>query len=58
MADIFKSKATMPPMDNSPDVVRTALTMAEARAEQIPGSAKNSDMSVRSSERPRFGHGY
>ena len=55
--DIFKCKAEMPPMDNSPDVVRTALTMPEARANLTP-AGKNSEMSVRSAERPRFGHGY
>jgi hypothetical protein len=56
--NIFKCKDEMPPTNNSPDVVRTALTMSEHAADTAPASMKNPAMSVRSVERPRFGHGY
>ena len=56
---IFKSTETMPPKNNSPDVVRTAQTRVEYHenmesAMNIP----NKDMSVVNVERPRRGHGY
>lgn len=55
---IFKTNAEMPPMENSPDVVRTSLTMAEMRKSGMPASIPNHDASVENVERPRRGHGY
>ena len=57
MTDIFKCKDEMPPKDNSPDVVRSALTMPEARVNMQNANTKL-DHDVKSVERPRFGHGY
>ena len=56
--DIFKDKTPMPPMDNSPDVVRVAQTMSEKKEDYMPAATKNSQASVRNVARPRFGHGY
>ena len=56
--NIFKCKEEMPPTSNSSDVVRTAQTLSEHAAITAPASMKNLAMSVRSVERPRFGHGY
>ena len=53
---IFKCKDEMPPKDNSPDVVRTALTMPEARRNLTPASFDKSSNDVVNVERPRFGH--
>ena len=58
MTNIFETKAEMPPMSNSPDVVRTALTMSEARRNLMPASIPNDDASVQNVQRPRRGHGY
>lgn len=58
MTDIFKCKDEMPPKDNSPDVVRTALTMSEARMNTMPASMPSGKADVKNVERPRFGHGY
>ena len=57
MTDIFKTEAEMPPKDNSPDVVRTAQTMAEMHRNYMP-AAMPQDRDVRTVERPRRGHGY
>ena len=57
MSRIFECKDEMPVSDNSPDVVRTALTMPEARRNMTPVH-QDDTKSVRSTERPRFGHGY
>ena len=54
---IFKNLTEMPPVDNSPDVVRTSTTMAEARKYGLPASLPNHDASVKNIERPRRGHG-
>ncbi len=56
--NLFKSKEEMPPADNSPDVVRTALSMPEMRRSGLPASLPNDDASVQNLERPRRGHGY
>ena len=49
----------MPPKNNSPDVVRTALTRAEMHEDYTPAlNIPNRDASVVSAERPRRGHGY
>jgi hypothetical protein len=55
---IFKSTETMPPMDNSPDVVRTAQTPAEMRKDFMPATIRNPDASVENITRPRRGYGY
>ena len=55
--NIFKCTEAMPPKDNSPDVVRTALTMPEAREDAMPATMKQPH-DVKNVERPRFGHGY
>lgn len=55
---IFKSTVEMPPKENSPDVVRTAQTMAEMHKNYRPASMPNSDASVENVQRPRRGHGY
>lgn len=57
MSDIFKCTEMMPPKDNSPDVVRSALTMPEAQKNMQPAQVKL-DHDVKNLERPRFGHGY
>lgn len=57
MSDIFKCKDEMPPKDNSPDVVRSALTMPEAQRNMQPATVK-CDHDVKNVIRPRFGHGY
>ena len=57
MSDLFKCKDEMPPKDNSPDVVRTALTMPEAQRNMQPAQIKL-DHDVKNVERPRYGHGY
>ena len=54
---VFESKEVMPPMDNSPDVCRTALTMPEAKRNLTPAGYGMTDYaSVKNVERPRFGH--
>ena len=58
MTDIFKSKQEMPPKDNSPDVVRTALGFPELLKNHTPAAASNKDASVENIQRPRRGHGY
>jgi len=58
MTDIFKTEAEMPPKDNSPDVVRTALSMPEMHRNYMPASMPNDRASVQTVERPRRGHGY
>ena len=57
--NIFESKETMPPKDNSNDplVVRTAQTMPDMRKNYLP-AATPQDRSVENIERPRRGHGY
>ena len=55
---IFKTNAEMPPMNNSPDVVRTAQTMAEMHKNYMPAAIPNKDASVQNVERPRRGYGY
>ena len=55
---IFKSTQTMPPADNSPDVVRTALSMPERNKVSMPAMVPNKDASVECVERPRRGYGY
>ena len=55
--NIFQCKDEMPPKDNSPDVVRSALTMPESRVNMQNANIKL-DHDVKSVERPRFGHGY
>ena len=57
MTDIFKSKAEMPPENNSPDVVRTAQSMAEMHRNYMP-AAMPTDKNVENVQRPRRGHGY
>ena len=54
--NIFECKDEMPPKDNSPDVVRTALTMPEARRNMQPASFSPTSNDVVNVERPRFGH--
>ena len=56
--NIFETKVEMPPMDNSPDVVRTALSMPEARRNLTPASIPNHAASVENIQRPRRGYGY
>ena len=56
--NIFETKVEMPPMDNSPDVVRTAQTMAEMHRNYMPAAVPNKDASVANVQRPRRGHGY
>lgn len=56
MTNIFKCKDEMPPKDNSPDVVRTALTMPEARKNMQSASFSPTSNDVVNVERPRFGH--
>ena len=55
---IFETKAEMPPQSNSPDVVRTALTMSEMRRDRMPAHFTPCDTSVENVQRPRRGHGY
>lgn len=57
---IFQSQQTMPPADNSPDVVRTATCYAEMRDNLRPALPfmPTEDKAVKSAPRPRFGHGY
>ncbi len=55
---LFKTNAEMPPKDNSPDVVRTAQTMAEMHKSGLPAAFPNDDAGVKNIERPRRGHGY
>jgi len=57
MTDLFKCTEAMPPKDNSPDVVRTALTMPEARENEMPATMKQPH-DVHNLTRPRFGHDY
>ena len=54
--NIFECKDEMPPKDNSPDVVRTALSMPEARRNMQPASFSPTSNDVVNVERPRFGH--
>lgn len=58
MTNIFKTKVEMPPMNNSPDVVRVAQTMPEYRKNCMPAAVPNHDASVENVQRPRRGHGY
>ena len=58
MTNIFKSKEVMPPKENSPDVVRTAQTMAEMHRNYQPAAMPNRDASVENVQRPRRGYGY
>ncbi len=62
--NVFKAKDEMPPKDNSPDVVRAALTDTESRVNYKPalgynfsvtGSGRDA-MDVKHVDRPRFGH--
>ena len=55
---IFKSTAEMPPADNSPDVVRTALSLPELYKDYRPAAVRNPDAGVENIQRPRRGHGY
>lgn len=55
---IFKSGEAMPPKDNSPDVVRVALTSFEARIQNNVPSSMPTNRDVKSVERPRRGYGY
>ena len=55
---IFQSTQTMPPANNSPDVVRTALSMPERNKNALPAVTPVKDASVECVERPRRGHGY
>ena len=57
MTDLFKTKIEMPPKENSPDVVRTAQTMAERDKNYLP-AAMPQNRDVQSVVRPRRGHGY
>lgn len=57
MSDLFQCKEAMPPKDNSPDVVRSALSLPEARENEMPATMKQSH-DVKNVTRPRFGHGY
>jgi hypothetical protein len=54
---IFECKQPMPPADNSPDVVRTALCYDEARRNLRPAMpySPTNENSVQSVARPRFG---
>lgn len=54
---IFHTEVEMPPKSNSPDVVRTALTMSEMRRDRLPADFAD-NTSVQHVERPRRGHGY
>ena len=54
--NIFECKEAMPPKDNSPDVVRTALTMPEARRDMQAAGFSLMQNDVVNVERPRFGH--
>jgi hypothetical protein len=55
---IFKCTEEMPPKDNSPDVVRTALSMPEALRNYIPASVPDPTKGVVSTIPPRRGHNY
>lgn len=55
---IFKLTVEMPPKENSPDVVRTAQTMAEMHRNYLPASMPSDKASVENVQRPRRGHGY
>lgn len=55
---IFHTTVEMPSKSNSPDVVRTAQTMAEMHKNYTPAAMPNHDAEVKSVERPRRGHGY
>ena len=55
---IFHTTVEMPPKSNSPDVVRTAQTMAEMHKNYLPAALPNHDAEVKSVERPRRGHDY
>lgn len=55
---LFKTEAEMPPKDNSPDVVRTAQTMAEMHRNYTPAAIPSERAGVQNIERPRRGHGY
>ena len=43
---IFETKAEMPPKDNSPDVVRTALSMSEMHRNYLPAAVPTEKASV------------
>ena len=58
MTNIFNTKVEMPPKDNSPDVVRTGLSLPEVFKGHIPAAVPNKDPSVDNVQRPRRGHGY
>jgi len=58
MSNIFEDKTPMPPKDNSPDVVRVALTRPELREDLYGATSGTSTNSVVNLKRPRFGHGY
>jgi hypothetical protein len=57
--NIFESKETMPPKDNSNDpmVVRTAQTMQDMHKNYLP-AALPQDRGVQNLDRPRRGHDY
>jgi len=55
---IFKTPSEMPPKDNSPDVVRTALGAPEMMKNHNLALSPNKDASVQNIERPRRGYGY
>ena len=55
---IFHTEVEMPPKNNSPDVVRTAQTMAEMHKNYLPAALPNDDAGVKNLDRPRRGHGY
>ena len=55
---IFQTTVEMPPKSNSPDVVRTAQTMAEMHENYLPAAMPDKSKGVKSVERPRRGHDY
>jgi hypothetical protein len=58
MPNIFEDKTPMPPKDNSPDVVRVALTRPELWEDLHGATSGTTTNSVENLKRPRFGHGY
>lgn len=55
---IFHTTVEMPPKNNSPDVVRTAQTMAEMHRNYTPAAVPDDSKGVKSVERARRGHDY
>lgn len=58
MSNIFECKETMPPMSNSPDVVRTALSAQEAQQNLRPALSLDTKKDVVHVTRPVRGRPY